>query len=482
MFLMFLCLCILAQTAEASLKTDISKVVGKVTTTVSGWLETAKKQMDESETLQTMISYGKGAIETAKKLKELQSSVGNAVSAANDMAGAATDLANDAMNTALDTTAGVVGDALAQTGDAQELLELKGQKVALETERDDAIAAAQEELNGKISLAEENIAKLQTMIEQEPDKKTEYEAQIADYETQIENYQKELENVSNTVSEQYQSQIAAIDDQITALRDEAIAQAGSKAAEKLGSLLGGDDDETAVAMNDMIKNNFLEKDAEETIENITPIKVYRKLTAANDTLSAFNRAWTVKKTRYDNDKNAENVQSEVPQMDGSSSSLGMDIQLKVENINALLIYTRMMVEDLKMRTANELNNLPNTWHLTRYDKDVTEFNLDDYVFDGKSKAEKLLDIAKDIKDKGIQQTASDMLDKETETETEENTDSATGNTTTTDPLESVTSELKKARAGSGDYEGVDEAGAQEDISPVNVTEELNEARSKAAGE
>ena len=58
--------------AEATLKFDVSKGVGKVTTTVSGWMEVAKKQMEQSATLQTMIAYGKGAVETAKKMKELQ--------------------------------------------------------------------------------------------------------------------------------------------------------------------------------------------------------------------------------------------------------------------------------------------------------------------------------------------------------------------------------------------------------------------------
>ena len=63
--------------AEATLKFDVSKGVGKVTTTVSGWMEVAKKQMEQSATLQTMIAYGKGAVETAKKMKELQGAVGD---------------------------------------------------------------------------------------------------------------------------------------------------------------------------------------------------------------------------------------------------------------------------------------------------------------------------------------------------------------------------------------------------------------------
>lgn len=84
-----------------------------------------------------------------------------------------------------------------------------------------------------------------------------------------------------------------------------------------------------------------------TIENITPRRNYRKLTALKDTVAAFNNAWKVKKSRYENDEKTEEIQAEVEQMDGASSSLGMDIQLKVENIKSLLEYTRMMVNDMK---------------------------------------------------------------------------------------------------------------------------------------
>lgn len=473
----FICVCFFASSASAQLKFDISKSVGKVTTTVSGWLEVAKKQMEQSATLQTMIAMGKGAAETAKKLKTLKSSIDTAVSEGQALVDEGKGLVDDAVAGAQDVAGGAAGDMMSRAGDSQELFELKAQQMALESQRDEAIAAAQDELNGKIALAEENIAKLQDMISWEPDKKLEYESQIAYYQGEIEKYQKELDSVSDTITSQYQSQISAVESQITTLRDEAIAKAGDAAAERLGSFLNGGAGDTATAMNEMIKNNFLEENDELTAENITPRKIYRKTIVYKDTIAAFNNAWKVKKARYENSERAEEIQQEVPQMEGSSSSLGMDIQLKVENINALLEYTRMMVHDLKMRTAKELNSMPNFWKLNRYDKDVTEFNLDDYIFEDKSKAEKLLDLAKDVKEKGIQGAAEDMLNEATGNEdTETSVDNTTDN-----PLESVKSELYKVRSKSGKYEGIEEVGVQ-NIIPVNVNEELTRARGGATGE
>ena len=469
----FVLLCF-TQQSEATLKFDISKSVGKVTTTVSGWLEVAKKQMEQSETLQTMIAYGKGAVETAKKLKELKSDVDDFTSEAQSYIDESGGGLNEGFVDALDVVAGAVGDVMSKTGEAQELLELKAQKTGLESQRDDAISSKTEEINGKISLAQENINKLQAMAAQEPDKKSEYEAQIATYENQISKYKEELQTVSDTITSQYQSQIAEVDEQIAALRDEAAAKAGEAAEAKLKSAFGGGDEEDAAAMNEMIKNNFLEKDDELTINNITPRQNYRKRVALKDTVAAFNNAWKVKKSRYENNEKTEEIQAEVTQMDGLSSAQGMDIQLKVENIKSLLEYTRMMVNDLKMITANELNDL-NSWKLNRYDKDVTEFNLDDYIYEKKSKKDKALDVLKKVKDKGVKGAAEDMLDDASGN----NDDTANAPATTTDPLEAVRSELRQARSKSGHYEGVDTSGPT-DSAPVNVTEELNRARGGSA--
>lgn len=65
--------------AQAAIKFDVAATAGKITETVSGWLETARKKMDESETLQTLIAYGKGAKEAMEAVKELQEDVEGAI-------------------------------------------------------------------------------------------------------------------------------------------------------------------------------------------------------------------------------------------------------------------------------------------------------------------------------------------------------------------------------------------------------------------
>ena len=489
LYIAVISLLVSSQIASAQIKFDISKTVGKVTTTVSGWGKTAKDKMDQAATLQTMIAMGKGAAETAKALKSQVDSatamVNDSVGAVKDGVNSVTDAANSAVNTATgavegmqNTASDIAGDALSQTGDAQELVNLKTQKMALESERDDEIAAAQEEINGKISLAQENIDKLQDMIRTEPDKKLDYESQIATFETQIKNYEEELKNTPTTITANYAAKIEAVNTQISDLQDKAMSQASGAVADKLGSVISGKDNKAAVAMNEMIENNFLKENDELTAENIAVRRAYRKVTALHDTVAAFKKALDVKQARYANNERAEKLQAQVAQMEGSSSSLGMDIEIKVENIKALLEYTRMMVNDMKMRTANELNNFPNMWKLNRYDKDVSEFNLDDYIYEKESKKQKALDIAKNIKDKGLKGAAEDMLDEEVSENMPESDASASVGQ---DALDATKAELKKVREKSGNFDGVDEAGVQ-DITPVNVNEELAQARAGAESE
>ena len=124
-----ICIFMSVSSASATLKIDISKNVGKVTTTVSGWLETAKKQMEQSATLQTMIAMGKGAVETAKKLKEVQGAINTAASDVQSLAEESAGVVGDAVSGAQDAVGSAMGDTLSKTEDAQELLELNAQKI-----------------------------------------------------------------------------------------------------------------------------------------------------------------------------------------------------------------------------------------------------------------------------------------------------------------------------------------------------------------
>lgn len=464
----------ISDTASAGIKFDVSATAGKITETVSGWLETAKKQMDQSVTIQTMIAYGKGAVETAKALKEMKDdTIGAVKGAVNETVAAA--------NSVKDTAAGAVGDVVGDTvGDinkgvgsvtnnakvqeAQKLLTLKEEKTSIEAAQEEALAAAQESYNAKIKLADDNIAKLRA----EQAKGGDFQAQIASYEQQKADYKKNLDNELLSIKKSYQSQLTDVEQQMSDLRTKTAEEAGKAAADKLKSLKGDNDDGTA-ELKDTIAKNFLKEDAAESSDNIVPLKAYRNFIAMQDSVQAFNTALVIKKTRYSDSEKADETADKVAMMDGASSAIGMDTKLKIENIKSLLKYNDLLLQDMKMKTATELAKV-SKYKLDDYSKDVSEFNLDDYVFDKNNTKKKILEIAKGAKEGGLEGAVNAGLNN-TGLESSSSNNSAPTNTGT-----NVYEELMRARAGSGHYEGTDSAGPSDNATPVDVDEELERAR------
>lgn len=497
LLLLILGLFVAFKSAQAVVKFDPGATSGKITETTSGWGVTAKKQMDQSVTLQTVISYGKGAMELTKfgygMYQDPMGTMGNTfsstLSAVDSVKDTAGGIGGDLTNSALDSVAGVVGETMggvsgaaggamgavnSKTQDAQKLMALKQQLSSAESAQAAEIAAAQENFNGKIKLADDNIAKLRAMQAQDPSKKDEYESQIASFENQKSTYQNQMGLQESIVKEKGKSEIDSLNKQMADLRNEAAAKAGDAAADKLTSMLGGSDPDAAL-MNAMIKKNFLTKDGAETSENVMRVRVYRKLVAMQDTIAAFNAAWKIKKTRLDNTNKTEETQEKVSELEGATASLALDTKLKVENINALLEYTKLMVHRMKMNTANELAEL-HKWKLNNYEKDVSQFNLDDYVFNKKSLGDKLSaagNFAQGVQKNGLKGTAESMVgDFLDDSVSEQGSSGGQGGGT------SVQDELRRARGSSGDV-GVDTSGPT-DSEAVDVDAELSQARSGAS--
>ena len=374
--------------AQAAIKFDVAATAGKITETVSGWLETAKKKMDESETLQTLIAYGKGAKEAMEAVKGLQEDVEGAIDetkqAVNDAKNSVTAVADEAaasvgeLSDEVASTGGVIGKVNAQIQGAQQLLALKEEKAQIESQMEEDIAAAAEEINAKIKLADDNIAKLREMMVSEPDNKDNYDAQIASYQKQKSDYQNELSAKEREIRQSGQERLASVNSQIETLRNETASKAVSAAKDKIGGLLK-QDEETAAAINAVIQSNFLAEDEPETSENVARIKAYRNYMALRDTVDALYKAVQIKKTRYQDDNNADQLADKGRQLESATAAISMDTKLKIENMKSLVAYTELLLQDMKMRTASELAQI-SVYKLKDYSRDPTQFSLDDYTF------------------------------------------------------------------------------------------------------
>ena len=410
---------IYSQPAQAGIKFDISGTANKVMDTVSGWAEDAQKWVEESTTIQTMIAYGKGAIETAKMLKEQADSIKDTVnqttsavnaaqsavtSATGEITSEVTSLSDDAMS----ATGGVAGDATggaisaassleSKTQSTQQLLNLKSEKISLESEYNTAAETRKTEYEGKVKSYQENNATYQQMITQDPNQKEALEEKIIANNEAIRQLQTEYEANEQKEKEAYEEQVASIDKKIQEVQDAAAEESMSLVSDTYGianSLFGNKS--SASELNATISDNFVpEKDAL-TSQAINRVKNYRSKTQASDVIQAYTVALQVRANRGEDSEDADKKASNVPQMEASSAAIAMDTQLKVKNMKSLIIYTQILIEDMKLRTASDLANL-NVYKLNNPSKDVTQFNLDDYKYKKPSKLSKenILNIAKE---------------------------------------------------------------------------------------
>lgn len=403
-------LLVLLQTmpASAGIKFDFTATAGKVTETVSGWAESAKKYIEESETIQTLIKYGKGAAETAKQLKELKEDATGALSdvsgAVNSVKNTATGMLGDvtgeikgvsgmATNAVGSATAGVGGAlaaATSKTQNAQKLLALKNQKTQLASEYEAEKAARKAEFDGQVKSYNENNESYRQMIAQDPDKKDELETKIIS-NNEVVRFLTEQFNKRETEYEQaYQKEVLAIDQQLDQVRNQAasegleMAKAGSEA---FGKLFGGNG--SAQELNQTIANNFIPAGHAVDNESVNKVKAYRQLVYGQDTIKAYASAILVKSNRYQSNDKADTVKGKVMVMEGTSAAISMDTELKIEQMKALLLYTKALIADMKMRSASDLS-LMSVYQLRNPDKDVTQFNLDDYKYKKQKKSLKEL--------------------------------------------------------------------------------------------
>lgn len=390
--------------SQAGIKFDISHTANKAVETVSGWAEQAQKLIEESTTIQTMIAYGKGAIETAKWLKEqadmVKDTVNQTTGAINDVKNTATsavgDVTSEVGGTVGDVTgaaSGTIGSAAGgalstassvagNTQSAQQLLSLKNEKASLESEYNTGVETRKTEYEGQIKSYQDNNAVYQQQIAEDPSQKEALEDKIAANNEAIQKLQAEYEANEEKEKTAYQEQVANIDKQIQTVQSAAAEESLSLAKDGLNAAksMFGDKSQSSAELNKTIANNFIPEKEQLTTENMKKVEDYRQKTKTADILRAYSIALQIRANRGENTEKADDTASDVSAMDGSSAAIALDTQLKVQNMKSLLDYTKLLVQEMKMKSASDLANIK-AGKLNNPNKDVTQFNLDDYKYE-----------------------------------------------------------------------------------------------------
>lgn len=177
--------------------------------------------------------------------------------------------------------------------------------------------------------------------------------------------------------------IADIHNQIRTLRElrtqlqEQLAEQSAKFLIK--SLTGIDLNDPSNSLNQAMGLNYLDKKTPESAEAIDEIRRNRFIERRDAILSSYSDA-VMLKLRIGNDMDIiEHFANNTDSMDTISGVIGADTDIKIKTIEALMQYAELLVAELRLETATELANL-NTYKVKNPDKDITNFNLDDYLY------------------------------------------------------------------------------------------------------
>ncbi len=375
----------MAKPVHALLKIDIGGSSAEITKTISGYLENAKKKMDESVAVQTAIIYGKGAVETAKQLKEMKEKAEGKINAIKeDPLGAGLDAAGELAEKTGLTESEQYQKAMEKidekTEDFQKLTDLEEQKEKLTDKINEQIAAEEKTTQSKIDALTENNKNLQKMIEENPDKAEEYKKQISKNEAEIQALQVKLEATKTRINSENLGSLTDLTSQVGALKNKAegmVNAAKDKAKQQLLDKLGSMDN--GKALNETVSKNYIPEGGVENMENINKIKSYRTYVAAQDMLDVFARAAVIKQGLDDENTESENIANRTGTLDGSTAAINMNTQVVIKNIEALSKYIEVMLLDMKMRTSRNLSEIESTLQQDAPD-DITSFNLDNYIY------------------------------------------------------------------------------------------------------
>lgn len=368
---------------EALLKIDVGGSAAEITKTVSGYVESAKKKMDESVAIQTAIIYGKGAIEFAKQAKEVKE-------IADDKIAKAKAIKDNPLGNGIDFISDLTEDEKFQqvtnkitekTADAIGLGDLQEKKDKLTEDINKKISAEQKTVQNKIAVYDKNNAKLQQMIKDDPKRAEEYKLQIDKNNAEKKALETGLELSTKKLSAESLASLTDVNSQLGSLNDKlqsAATAAKNKVEKELTDKVLGFD--SGGALNETVSKNYIGKDDIEDNSSITQVQSYRRYIAVQDVVDVGAKVVPIKQKLDDSNVETKKYANRVGAMEGSISAINMDTQVKVQNVKALAQYLEVMLLDLKMRSSGDLASIEEN-KIREPGADITSFNLDEYIYE-----------------------------------------------------------------------------------------------------
>lgn len=239
-------------------------------------------------------------------------------------------------------------------------------------------AAVESNINGQIKIYQDNNAAIRSMMAQEPEKTTEYEAYITANDEQINALQQLLSQTKEQGEQEISSAIAELDNEIDALKQQQ-RELTAELAQYVQDAIPESQDPAAY-LEAAADSVFIPADADEDVEAIDKIRRARQLERRNQTIAAIETLAILRQEFEPLAEEAAETKAAGAAADSASGNIGLNTAIKTSVIKSFFNYAKQQATVLKRETAREYAASV-AYKRADPDRDIATFNLDDYKFE-----------------------------------------------------------------------------------------------------
>lgn len=380
-YIIVFCLSLVVCVDNAEAKIDIPGVVGKA---VEAFSRTTDKLSEKWKNVERKVNesrIGDGISEykaLRKKGKDLQTKVEDKIDEGEKAVADAKEKVEDAKET-VEEKIGVDAET------SKKLAKLEIERANIVSEFDSRIQSKNDYYNNLVSVIDGNIQE----ANQEKNKESLTEAESLSIQDRIDTLN---QNKSNTLADQKNDisdinrektqMLQSIDAQISDLREQiALSQANRLKDKKSGE---GEEYwssmDTQTAMDRVKDDMFLKEGEAQTSANVEKIRRSRRARALKEAMNAMNVAMLAETELIPQNNEVKEMVEDQTILESQNASISVDMNVKLEELKALLRYNKVLLAEMKFKAASSLSRI-NDYNFTDENRDITKFNLDDYSFE-----------------------------------------------------------------------------------------------------
>ena len=380
--LSLLFLTIVPKTGLSQVTIKIPNIAEDITTTLASWKTQAQDLLDQAGNLSVVKTIGKGFKEAQDWVK---TNLGKLKSFTDQVQEEMKELKStyDDVSQTYEDTVGQYQKVYSDIKALEEQYQSINNKIEeISSEYNQQVNAQKAVWEGEKNTLTDNMEQLKKIMAQDPENKEVYQqqydemvAQKEQIEDQIENFAKEAQEELNKMTATYKEELESLKNKLAQLKADLM---------KLGGIEEQSAEDALLNTTDVY---FLQYDEELNPERQDQIRRNRFRERRKSITEAYVNALKYIPTANDKNFTGEDLGYGASTFDTTAGAWGANARMNIEYLKSLSDYAHLLVYDLKRQTAIEIAKIK-FYKLEKEQKNITEFNFDDYVYEEKSKGDK----------------------------------------------------------------------------------------------